>query len=298
MSAASKTKNYDVVPTDVRRMTKLHTPGGDIKFTSLMKLIYSYIWTFQGNKGRGNDDPIHTNTNVIAWEMGVSEKALIAALMALDAAKVVIKQTVKVRGNVKSSNYVAIPPASVVALGVTPPKPGNGKMSNPANKKSEEKKGNGHKEAAEAETPQAEQADTSTDQNPDLAPKSFPFVAGQRDSVESDNDNDNDNGSDDRAAGNHAVKQPKIFDDRGVITEEFINSLTGAVAPNRNDDGTVQSFRYVYWVARHTQDERDGITVRTREEYMAEAQPWHIPPHLLSTPIPTPETEYEEDPNF
>ena len=213
MSAASKTKKYDVVPTDVRRMTKLHTAAGDIKFTSLMKLIYSYIWTFQENENRGNDDPIHTNTDVIAWEMGVSEKALIDAIKALDAAKVVIKQTVKVRGNVKSSNYVAIPPASVVALGVTPPKPGNGKVSNPANKNSEEKKGNGngHKEAAEAPEPQAERAataatssaDESTDQNINLAPESAPVIAGQRDSVASNDDN----GSDDRTNGNHVVSQ-------------------------------------------------------------------------------------------
>ena len=118
MSAAAKTKNYDVVPTSVRRMTKLHTPAGDIKFTPLMKLIYSYIWTFQGNENRGNDDPIHTNTNVIAWEMGISERALIDALNALDAARVVIKGTVKVRGNVNSSNYVAIPPASVARSSV------------------------------------------------------------------------------------------------------------------------------------------------------------------------------------
>jgi hypothetical protein len=42
-------KNNDVF--DQRhRMTKLHTPAGDIKFTPLMKLIYSYIWTFQGNE--------------------------------------------------------------------------------------------------------------------------------------------------------------------------------------------------------------------------------------------------------
>ena len=301
MSAASKTKNYDVVPTDVRRMTKLHTPGGDINFTSLMKLIYSYIWTFQGNKGRGNDDPIHTNTNVIAWKMGVSEKALIAALNALDAARVVIKGTVKVRGNVNSSNYVAIPPASVVTLGVTPPSPGKRKVIKKG-KKTDEKAA----EAATQAEPQAEQAPstatpstdapagTPADQNPDLTPKSFPFVAGQRDSVESDNDNGS--GSDDRAAGNHAVKQPKIFDDRGVITEAFINSLTGDVAPNRNADGTLQSFRYVYWVARHTQDALDGISTRTKDEYMAEARPWHIPPHLLSTP--TTEPEYDEDPKF
>ncbi|MBD8167430.1 hypothetical protein [Erwinia persicina] len=273
MSAASKTKKYDVVPTSVRRMTRLYTPDGDIKFTSLMKLVYAYIWTFQENKERGNDDPIHTNTNVIAWEMGVSEKAVIDALKALDAAQVVIKQTVKVRGNVNSSNYVAIPPASVVVLGVTPPKPSNGKPK----QKSEGKHDDGKSEMQTA----------TADQSPDLASEpATPAV------VESDPERSDD----DRAAGNHAVKQPKIFDDRGVITEAFVNSLTGNAAPYRNANGTLQSFQYVYWAARHTQDERDGVTVRTREAYMAEAQPWHIPPHLLSTPTPSP--EYEEDPNF
>lgn len=203
MSAAAKTKNYDVVPTDVRRMTKFHTPGKDIKFTSLMKLIYSYIWTFQENENRGNDDPIHTNTNVIAWEMGVSEKAVIDALKALDAAKVVIKHTVKVRGNVNSSNYVAIPPASVVALGVTPPKPSNGKAER---KKIEEKQRSGKSDEEEKQAePTNPPAATPADQNPDLAVVSAPSIAGQRDSVASNDDNDNS--SDDRTAGNNAVKQ-------------------------------------------------------------------------------------------
>lgn len=215
MTAAAKTKNYDVVPTDVRRMTKLHTPAGDIKFTSLMKLIYAYIWTFQENENRGNDDPIHTNTDVIAWEMGVSEKALIAALMALDAAKVVIKGTENVRGPVNSSNYVAIPPASVVALGITPPKPGKRK----APKKSEEKHGNdnGHEEAAEAETPQTEQAAAaatsstdaptgeSADQSSDLASESATPAVGRRDSVAFDSNNGDDAGTD----GNNAVMTPR-----------------------------------------------------------------------------------------
>ncbi|HBW0854205.1 TPA: hypothetical protein MJB77_16840 [Klebsiella pneumoniae] len=211
MSAASKTKNYDVVPTDVRRMTKLHTPAGDIKFTSLMKLIYAYIWTFQENENRGNDDPIHTNTDVIAWEMGVSEKALIAALMALDAAKVVIKGTENVRGPVNSSNYVAIPPASVVALGITPPKPGKRK----APKKSEEKHGNdnGHEEAAEAETPQTESAnqpaDTPAGQSANLASGSATPDVGQRDSVASNDDGNSDDGTD----GDHAVSQEAQDDD-------------------------------------------------------------------------------------
>ncbi|EMB3265765.1 TPA: hypothetical protein JD053_16200 [Klebsiella michiganensis] len=155
----------------------------------------------------------------------------------------------------------------------------------------------------EATEPQAEQSATaatsstdaptgeSADQNPGMASESAPDDSGQCDSLESDNDGS----SDDRANGNNEVK-PEIFDDRGVITEAFINSLAGDVAPNRNADGTLQSFRYVYWVARHTQDALDGISTRTKDEYMAEAQPWHIPPHLLSTP--TPEPEYNEDPEF
>lgn len=140
----------------------------------------------------------------------------------------------------------------------------------------------------EATTTQASSVDEPADQSDDLASESAKPAVGQRDSVAFGDDR---SGTD----GNHAVKQPEIFDDRGVITEAFINSLTGNAAPYRNANGTLQSFQYVYWVARHTQDERDGVTVRTREEYMAEAQPWHIPPHLLSeneTPI------YEDDPKF
>lgn len=113
-----KTDTYDVIYSSIRRITKLRTAEGEIRFTATMKLIYAYIWTFQENKDRGNDDPIHTNTNVFAWEIGVSEKALIDALKALDAAKVVIKGTEKVRGNVNSSNYVAIPPRLLLPWGL------------------------------------------------------------------------------------------------------------------------------------------------------------------------------------
>ncbi|HHS9669849.1 TPA: DUF6945 domain-containing protein [Klebsiella michiganensis] len=168
------------------------------------------------------------------------------------------------------------------------------RASGNAAKKSEEKQGNGngHEEATEATEPQTESAnqpaDTSSGQSADVAPKSSPFVAGQRYSVESDDDRTDGNNS-----GNLEVQ---IFDEHGVITEAFINSLTGDVAPNRNADGTLQSFRYVYWVARYTQDALDGISTRTKDEYMAEARPWHIPPHLLSTP--TTEPEYDEDPKF
>lgn len=165
------------------------------------------------------------------------------------------------------------------------------RASGNAAKKSEEKQGNGngHEEATEPQTESANQpADTSSGQSADVAPKSSPFVAGQRYSVESDDDRTDGNNS-----GNLEVQ---IFDEHGVITEAFINSLTGDVAPNRNADGTLQSFRYVYWMARYTQDALDGISTRTKDEYMAEARPWHIPPHLLSTP--TTEPEYDEDPKF
>jgi len=95
----------------------------------------------------------------------------------------------------------------------------------------------------------------------------------------------------DLSGGDDAVNQITIFDEDGVVTEEFINSLSGDAAPNRNADGTLQSIKYVYWVARHSQDERDGIPVRTREVYMAEARPEHIPFHLLPDDVPAPITE-------
>lgn len=97
-----------------------------------------------------------------------------------------------------------------------------------------------------------------------------------------------------------ALKQITIFDEDGVVTEEFINALDGDAAPNRNADGSLQSIKYVYWVARYSQDERDGIPVRTREEYMEEARPEHIPTHLLpkehrSKPKPEPVEDFSEE---
>lgn len=177
-------------------------------------------------------------------------------------------------------------------------------------KQKSEKKQDYGKSEMQAE-PQAEQAATTAtpstdapagtpaDQSPGLASESALDDSEQRSGVESDREHGSDSGTDDT----DAVKpqEPKIFDEHGVITEAFINnlnSLTGYDEPRRNDDGTLQSFRYVYGIAQQTQDKRDGVTVRPLDGYMAEAQPWHIPPHLLSTPIPIPETEYEEDPNF
>jgi len=108
----------------------------------------------------------------------------------------------------------------------------------------------------------------------------------------------------DDVSGDHAVNHDDItiFDEKGVVTEAFINALSGDAAPNRNTDGTLQSFRYIYWVARYSQDERDGMPVRTREEYMAEARPEYVPTHLLPSDSPPSEPtldfgeeEYEEE---
>ncbi|WP_313375075.1 hypothetical protein [Pantoea sp. CTOTU50773] len=83
----------------------------------------------------------------------------------------------------------------------------------------------------------------------------------------------------------------EFFDSNGVVTEAFIK-LTDA---NRYGDGTLKNFRYVYWLARQAQDERDGVPVRTKEQYMGEAQSWHVPPHLL--PKGTSEPVHDEEPN-
>lgn len=88
----------------------------------------------------------------------------------------------------------------------------------------------------------------------------------------------------------------EFFDSNDVVTEAFIK-LTDA---NRYDDGTLKNFRYVYWLARQAQDEQNGVPVRTKEQYMGEAQSWHVPPHVLpkGTSEPVHEAEPNEDANF
>lgn len=137
----------------------------------------------------------------------------------------------------------------------------------------------------EDDTPQAEQVEQapSADQGVNLAAGTAPVVAGQRDRVALDNDNS----SDDRTTGNHEVKpqEPEIFDDYGVVTEAFINSLTGDGAPRRNDDGTLKSYAYTYRLARaydaHRCGKPDAEIMDCLDTWMKQAQPWHIPQHLL-----------------
>ncbi|MCF8580974.1 hypothetical protein L2X67_14210 [Enterobacter ludwigii] len=337
-----KTDTYDVIYSSIRRITKLRTPEGEIRFTATMKLIYAYIWTFQENKDRGNNDPIHTNTNVIAWEMGVSEKTVIDALKALDDAKVVIKRTEKVRGNVNSSNYVAIPPASVAALGITPPHP-NESTSKPKKKKAAEPTNEENK----GDDEQAQQQEHGQ-QSPDVSPTASEPVQ-QADSVASASAEDDpeqrsgfsqpasdssddvsahdavnssetpqradifdlklwrENGPDDfgfmeygkehgetdvdkiaALINQHyfeALNQITIFDEKGVVTEEFINGLSRGEAPKRNDDGTLQKYGFAYAMAQAYQAHREG---KSEEEiqgsipvWIEAALPEYIPVHLL-----------------
>lgn len=126
-------------------------------------------------------------------------------------------------------------------------------------------------------------ADTPADQNPGMAAEPAQSVAKLRSGVESDPEHGSDAGTDDT----DAVKpqEPKIFDEHGVITEAFINSLTGDGAPRRNDDGTLKSYAYTYRLARayeaHRCGKPDAEIMDCLDTWMKQAQPQHIPPHLL-----------------
>ncbi|MEQ0414973.1 hypothetical protein ABLV55_21880 [Klebsiella sp. JB_Kp041] len=374
-----KTDTYDVIYSSIRRITKLRTPEGEIRFTATMKLIYAYIWTFQENKGRGNNDPIHTNTNVIAWEIGVSEKTVIDALKALDDAKVVIKRTEKVRGNVNSSNYVAIPPASVAALGITPPHP-NESTSKPKKKKAaeptnEENKGDGeqaqqqeHEQQSPDVSPTAsepvQQADSvasasaeddpeqrsgfsqpasdssddvSAHDDPSLSdlPEANPFTGG--DAVNSSETPQRADIFDLKLwreggpssfgfmeyGAKHgvtdvekiaalidrhyfeALNQITIFDEKGVVTEEFIDALSGDDAPKRNDDGTLKKYGFAYAMAQAYQAHREGKSEeeiqRSIPVWIEAALPEYIPVHLLpkehrAEPKPEPVHDLSNEP--
>lgn len=281
---------FDQIHTELRKVHNIRTPSGAVvKMDGDDKIWWAYFYTFSLTKRKKWCD---FSLQKIADDHDVSTKTVTRnAKRLVEMGVLEVKPKERGRGNI----YITISIPELIAM----------KTSEKVTPKSEEKQGNGngHEEAAISQAEQAATtatpstdapAGTPADQSPDLASESATPAVGQRDSVAFDGDADTA-GTD----GNNAVKQPEIFDDRGVITEAFINnlnSLTGYDEPRRNDDGTLQSFRYVYGIAQQTQDKRDGVAVRPLDGYMAEAQPWHIPPHLLSTP--TPEPEYDEDPNF
>lgn len=303
-----KTDTYDVIYSRIRRITKLRTAEGEIRFTATMKLIYAYIWTFQENKQRGNDDPIYTNTNVIAWEMGVSEKTVIDALKALDAAKVVIKGTEKVRGNVNSSNYVAIPPASVAALGITPPPPDESKSKTKKMKKAAQPKikesENGVQSVSVAPAPATDDPEQQSGVSQSAGDSCDDVSGGDAvNSSESERwempqraDLDSlkcwrENGPGDFGFMEYGkehgetdvdkitalidqhyfeeLSKVTIFDEYGVVTREFIDALSRDDAPKRNDDRTLKKYGFAYAMARAYQAHREG---KSDEEITGQAE--------------------------
>jgi len=112
----------------------------------------------------------------------------------------------------------------------------------------------------------------------------------------------------DDVSGDHAVNKDEIaiFDENGVVTEEFIN---GADNPRigRNDDETVKNYQYTYARAKTEQAYRDRILSpeaisNSWSSWFNAARPEHIPAHLLPTnslpsepPLVSDEEEFEEE---
>ncbi|MCT4709972.1 hypothetical protein MUA04_07205 [Enterobacteriaceae bacterium H11S18] len=85
-----------------------------------------------------------------------------------------------------------------------------------------------------------------------------------------------------------ALNQITIFDEKGVVTESFINS---AAHPriDRNDDGSVRNYSYAYARAKTAQAYRDGTASpqdisNSWSIWFDAALPRHIPAHLLPEP--------------
>lgn len=303
--------------------------GTKIPFSANMKVVYAYLFTFQTNEDRRNyPEPIHPNMELIAWENGITKPTAQKAVDDLMRVGVLIKDQIQVGSGFKSNNYVVLKPSKVVARGVTPPHP-NEVKSKPKKKAAQpkiEESENGVQQQEHEQQPSGVAYAPATVYPEQRS--SIPLSAGDSNDDVPVNDAVNSSETPQRAdlfdlklwreggpssfgfmeyGKEHgetevekvtalidlhyfeALIQIVIFDEDGVVTEEFINALSGDAAPNRNSDDTLQSFQYVYWVARYSQDERDGIPVRTREEYMAEARPEHFPFHLL------PDREPEQD---
>lgn len=82
-----------------------------------------------------------------------------------------------------------------------------------------------------------------------------------------------------------ALNQITIFDEKGVVTEEFIDALSGDDAPRRNDDGTLKKYGFAYAMAQAYQAHREGKSEeeiqRSIPVWIEAALPEYIPVHLL-----------------
>lgn len=202
---------FDRTYTDFKRLTTLISKNGvekvgkgkdsklmpvpdgtEILLTPSMKDVYSYLYTFQTNKGRRNyPEPIHPNMEIIAWENGITKPTAQKAVDDLMRAGVLIKDQVQVGSGFKSNNYVVLKPSKVVARGVTPPYPNVSKYSTTEESGKNEQKRDVESSVVEPAAPIAGQ----------IGPVS-PLVAG---------DNDDLSGSD----------YPSLSDSTGENVVEF-----------------------------------------------------------------------------
>lgn len=250
-----------------------------LKITGNMKILLSLIYSYE-KKSRTYYESITTLGKRVGLEPQAA-RSLVSKLC--DAGMISYEER---KGSSHIFHSKPLNQELMTLIGDEKPK----KSSKATNKKSEEKQenGNGHEQA---ETPQAEQAaatatpsaDEPADHNPGMAAEPAQSVAKLRSGVESDPEHGSGAGTDDT----DAVKpqEPEIFDDYGVVTEAFINSLTGDGAPRRNDDGTLKSYAYTYRLARaydaHRCGKPDAEIMDCLDTWMKQAQPWHIPQHLL-----------------
>ncbi|EPU3561250.1 DUF6945 domain-containing protein [Escherichia coli] len=113
--------------------------------------------------------------------------------------------------------------------------------------------------------------------------------------------------SSDDVPANDAVNHDDItiFDENGVVTEEFINALSGDAAPNRNDDGTLKKYGFAYAMAQAYQAHREGKSEeeiqRSIPVWIEAALPEYIPVHLLpkehrAEPKPEPVHDLSNEP--
>ena len=95
-----------------------------------------------------------------------------------------------------------------------------------------------------------------------------------------------------------AFSQITIFDENGVVAEEFINGLSRGEAPKRNDDGTLQKYGFAYAMAQAYQAHREGKSEeeiqRSIPVWIEAALPEYIPVHLLPKSEPVSDCSEED----
>lgn len=276
----------------------IRSTGEIVKITDKMKLVYIYMMNqYLGFRSRGQQ--FYTDQRQIGAALDISRDTLSKVLASLKTLGIV--ETAGWKGNSESYTVHFF---SDVADGLQvihkewkgvpawdherANKNFKSKNQKPTN---EEKKGDGE---------QAQQQEHEQ-QSPGVAP-----VPATNDSEQQSGVSQPAGDSSDDVPANDAVNHDDItiFDENGVVTEEFINALSGDAAPNRNDDGTLKKYGFAYAMARAYQAHREGKSDEEiqgcMQNWMKEARPEHIPAHLLpkehrAEPKPEPMCDLSEE---